>query len=222
MTNVGLVTPLLLFREYETLVADLCRRLAGDRALTVQHNQNLLGRSGQSHQIDVTVEFIELDTRFLVLIECKFWSRPVTVEEVLVLAERVTDVAAQKGIIVAKSGFQSGAITFARARGIALFQYSGGPDARFGAVAAAAPSGLSWWQVALVGAAVVVVAGVETIKGWFVGGNTDNAKPSDDTAPKDFSPFVYSFIAGEGSIEPITTPLGSFVRQIVRQPHQNP
>lgn len=74
-----------------------------------------------------------------VLGECKQYKNRVNREKVVVLADKVRALGAQKGILLSTAGFQSGAIQYAKKHGIALIQifdtredwyiHSGGPDA---------------------------------------------------------------------------------------------
>ena len=110
--------------EYETLVADICTHvttgLLNGRGMTVQKRAKLKGKSGQVHEIDVVVNVELAQIRFLTLIECKLWKDPVGLAEVMVLKQRIDDIGANKGVVVSASGFQQGALTFAKANGIAL------------------------------------------------------------------------------------------------------
>jgi hypothetical protein len=80
--------------EYETVVRDLISRLVeGTPALLPSQvsggvTNTITGASGFAHQIDVSVRAHS----FLILIECKCWSRPVDAEAVLVLAARLVDI----------------------------------------------------------------------------------------------------------------------------------
>ncbi|EPL2316804.1 restriction endonuclease, partial [Klebsiella pneumoniae] len=44
------------------------------------------------------------------LVECKHWKNPVSKLHVLALREIVTEIGADRGILLSESGFQSGAI----------------------------------------------------------------------------------------------------------------
>ena len=61
-------------------------------------------------EIDVWVKDSETSPASEYLCECKYWSRPVTQETVHSFRTIVADYGAHRGIIVSKSGFQSGAI----------------------------------------------------------------------------------------------------------------
>lgn len=61
-----------------------------------------------SHDIDVfvTSHFEGFDVKWVV--ECKLWQKPVNKLHVLALREIVTDIGADRGILLSESGFQSG------------------------------------------------------------------------------------------------------------------
>lgn len=104
----------------------------------ITHNVKLKAHDG-TYQIDVyaTFRFMELD--FKVLCECKQFKSPVKRDVVALLDGKIRSLGAQKGIICSTSGFQKGAIKYAKEHGIALFQvydkscipvsHSCGPDA---------------------------------------------------------------------------------------------
>ena len=105
--------------EYEQAVADIARSV--NQEIThwrVQHLDPVEGRDG-TYIIDVTVRFQLAGMDFLVLFECKRHASPVKREHVQVLHAKLQSTGAQKGVVVAASGFQSGALQYARAHGIA-------------------------------------------------------------------------------------------------------
>jgi len=59
---------------------------------------------------------------FLVLVECKHHRRKVERQDVQVLHSKLQSVGAQKCMLFSTAGFQSGAIEYAGAHGIALIQ----------------------------------------------------------------------------------------------------
>jgi hypothetical protein len=63
-----------------------------------------------SHDVDVLVtsHYVGFDITWIV--ECKHWKNPVNKFHVLGLREIVSDVGADRGILLSESGFQSGAI----------------------------------------------------------------------------------------------------------------
>ena len=106
--------------EFEKEVANWIRLIGEDlESLEVLHNQKLHSHDG-SYQIDVVATFNALGVKFKVLIECKRHSSPIPRSYVELLNSRLQSLGAQKGILVATTGFQSGAIQFATKHGIAL------------------------------------------------------------------------------------------------------
>lgn len=63
-----------------------------------------------SHDIDVFVRSHQVGFDVIWIIECKQWSSPVTKLHVLALREIVTDLGADRGILLCEKGFQSGAL----------------------------------------------------------------------------------------------------------------
>jgi hypothetical protein len=106
--------------DYEVMVADICQQIVGEERATIHRRKKFAGKSGQHHEIDVSVEFRYMKVRFLVLLECKWWNKQVGADQIMILAQRMEDIGAQKGILVTKVGFQRGAFTVARSKGIAL------------------------------------------------------------------------------------------------------
>ncbi|MCH6258412.1 restriction endonuclease [Puniceicoccaceae bacterium K14] len=83
--------------------------------------ENIKGLEGE-YEIDVVARFSALGTSFLVLIECKHHKSPIKRDVVQVLRDRMRSVGAQKGMIFSTAKFQSGALKYAKAHGIALVQ----------------------------------------------------------------------------------------------------
>ncbi|WP_089937295.1 restriction endonuclease [Candidatus Entotheonella palauensis] len=88
--------------------------------LKIQTNQRLLGVSGRTYQIDLTLEFTLAGMGFLILVECKPCQQPVGVEEVVMLHHQVMDTGAHKGILITTTGFKPAAKKYAQAHGISL------------------------------------------------------------------------------------------------------
>lgn len=105
--------------DYERAVVDLVR--AADYEVTdwqVRHLDPVEGVDG-TYVIDVTVRFRLLGADFLMLFECKRHASPVKREDVQVLKDKLRSTGAHKGVVVATSGFQSGALEYARTHRIA-------------------------------------------------------------------------------------------------------
>lgn len=76
-----------------------------------------------THDIDVFVKtkFIGQDVKWIV--EAKYWSSPISKLHVLGLRTIVDDTGADKGFIISKVGFQSGALEAAKQTNIRLLTY---------------------------------------------------------------------------------------------------
>ena len=109
--------------EYELLVKDIFQTLANEESSTtisIQHNIKIVGISGQNHQIDVYYEFLFMGQKHKVIIECKNYSRRVSLDKLETFHSVLTDIGDVKGIFVSKNGFQEGAILYAKCYGIIL------------------------------------------------------------------------------------------------------
>lgn len=118
MEDVAALTP----REFEVFVKRLLEQegvgLAGFQAI---HQDEIAAPDG-SYKFDATARFEALGVDFLVLIECKHQRRPVEREVLEVLHDKLGSVDAQKAMVFSTSGFQRGAVTYARKHRIALVQ----------------------------------------------------------------------------------------------------
>jgi hypothetical protein len=105
--------------EYERAVADLVRTVGHEvMDWQVRHLDPVEGVDG-TYIIDVTVRFQVLGAEFLMLFECKRHASPVKREHVQVLNDKLRSTGAHKGVVVSASGFQRGALEYARVHGIA-------------------------------------------------------------------------------------------------------
>ena len=91
----------------------------------VRHLDPVEGLDG-TYIIDVTVRFRLLGADYLTLFECKRHATPVKREHVQVLHDKLRSTGAHKGIVVAASGFQSGALNYAKAHGIGCVRLQNG------------------------------------------------------------------------------------------------
>jgi len=91
----------------------------------IQHNQKEKGYDGD-YQIDikVTVNFLGVD--IIILVECKHYKSNITREKLQILREKLNSLGAHKGIVMSINGFQSGAVRYAEAHGIALIEVKDG------------------------------------------------------------------------------------------------
>ncbi len=108
-------------KEYENFVGQLCEALSeNDLLTTVELNVKLPTDKGTKRQFDVVIRTNAAGVKLLIVVEAKDWKDPVPLEIVDALASKMRSVKAHKGIIVARNGFQSGAITEASSYDIDL------------------------------------------------------------------------------------------------------
>jgi len=98
---------------FERVVAAI--HVAEQKGASVRWNETINGR-----QFDVTVRFKQGLYEYLTVVECKDYASPVPAEKVDALVTKYRDIGADKAIMIASSGFQSGAIDVARKHGIQL------------------------------------------------------------------------------------------------------
>lgn len=108
-------------KEYETLVSGmLACKSQGPVKIQVHRDKKYLGKSGHSHQIDVSAELQVAGLDIIIIFECKKYSRKVGIDDVMELSSRVDDIHAHKGVLVTTIGFQKGAVRLAKSVGISL------------------------------------------------------------------------------------------------------
>ena len=84
------------------------RDLFGEMGLKAENDVRIAG-ARTTHDIDVLVEFDHAGLHLRWIVECKLWRVRVSKLHVLALRTIVEDVGADRGILLAESGFQSGA-----------------------------------------------------------------------------------------------------------------
>lgn len=108
--------------EFEKYVKSIYSMLLNlkDEGIIVTGGANtyLSGISGERYQIDVYYEFVRAGVRHRVIIECKDWKDPVKREVINALESKVRDIPGVIGVIIARNGYQSGAINFSKQKGI--------------------------------------------------------------------------------------------------------
>src|SRR5262245_22890921 len=118
--------PTLTPREFELLVKGILDGAAGTLVdYRSEHLAPLAAPDGE-YVIDVAASFSALGARFVVLVECKHHRRPVERQDVQVLHGKLQSLGAQKAMLFSISGFQSGALDYAAAHGIALVEVATG------------------------------------------------------------------------------------------------
>jgi restriction endonuclease len=107
------------WRDYQERVARLFRELgcSAEVGISVQGVR-------AAHEIDVWVVFERFGLKHRWIVECKRWKSPIPKEKVLALKSIVEDIGADKGILVAESDFQPGAINAANSTNILLTTFA--------------------------------------------------------------------------------------------------
>jgi hypothetical protein len=123
MTNNG--------KKYEELAQHVFQQIVnlkpqltseGVKTIEVQRNRVIAGR-GSTHQIDVLWEFEFGGVNYLTIIEAKDWATPVPQEKLFAFKAVLDDIPGQpRGIFVSRSGFQSGALEYAKHHGIKAYE----------------------------------------------------------------------------------------------------
>jgi len=101
---------------------------AGGAALSQyqsNHREVIKAHDG-AYEFDVTTRFSAHGFDYLTLVECKAYKSPVKREKVQELWTKLQSVGAQKAVLFSTSGFQSGAVKFAKQHGVALVHLADG------------------------------------------------------------------------------------------------
>ncbi len=93
--------------------------------LTVTVHDRVTGTDGE-FDFDATVRFRWAGVDFVVIVEAKRHKNPIKRELVQVLHSKMQSVGAHKGVMFSTSGFQRGAVDFAKTHGIALVSVTEG------------------------------------------------------------------------------------------------
>lgn len=101
--------------QYQEQVATFFRDLGYDAETDV----TVVGARGK-HALDVLVRSHSAGVEVTWVVECKAWANPIPKERLLTLDGIVKDVGADRGFLVAESGFQAGAIRAAEHTNITL------------------------------------------------------------------------------------------------------
>ncbi len=110
------ISPIEFERQVKAWLERAAGKLIGFKA---SHRAQVSGDSGE-YEIDIEVRFEAFGgADFIVLIECKRHRNPIKRDVVMLLDAKLRDTGAHKGIVFSTSAFQSGALEYAEARGIA-------------------------------------------------------------------------------------------------------
>jgi hypothetical protein len=112
----------LTSNEFEEIVRDWIEKkigVDGSQITEISYLDEIEAPDGTC-EVEVLVTLTLLQgMRIIVLVVCKQQNGPVRRDEIEMLESKLRDVRANKGIVISTSGFQSGAVEYARARGIA-------------------------------------------------------------------------------------------------------
>lgn len=110
--------------EFEKYCYEILKAYAENENLNdfnISYNKKIGSHDG-IYQIDIYAEFTAMSVKFKVIAECKRYTYPIEREKIVILADKVQSLGAQKGIFISTSGFQSGAVKYAKEHGITLLQ----------------------------------------------------------------------------------------------------
>ena len=113
------------YREYEAATAALYQALGEGHGIEIEGFGaacRVKGKSGASHQIDVLVRQSNGLQTIRTAIECKYWGVKVGKGPVEKLVTILNDANIEKGAIVSKEGFTSGAVAMAKQHNISLVE----------------------------------------------------------------------------------------------------
>lgn len=109
--------------EYELLTRSIYESVLsqeGVQNVDVKHNVDVVGRSGVEHQIDVLWDFEQAGITHRVLIECKNYSSNLSLEKARNFFGVLHDIGNARGLLVTRTGYQSGVVKFCNYYGIGL------------------------------------------------------------------------------------------------------
>lgn len=95
-----------------------------DEGVLVSRDTTIIDSAGESHQIDVYYQFERAGVTHKVCIECKNHRSPVKQSVIREFYTKLHDISGVIGVVVSGSGYQSGAISFAKKKQILLLKTS--------------------------------------------------------------------------------------------------
>jgi hypothetical protein len=114
-----------MWRWYESVAQGIFQLLLDQdsvHTVLVQHDVTLPGKTA-THQIDVYWKFEIAGVLYETIVETKDWCKPIEQDKLFCFKAVLEDLPGQpRGIFITRSGYQSGAIEFAKAHGIILYE----------------------------------------------------------------------------------------------------
>ncbi|MNF94711.1 Restriction endonuclease [compost metagenome] len=157
MIDSGYPPPKLTPTEFEQHVRAMLDAMGHEVLDYRSEHQELIHGVDGEYEIDVSARFSALGMEFLVLVECKYYKSSVKRETLQILHDRMRSIGAQKGALFTTSGFQSGALEYAKKHGIATVKVVDGQS--------------TYMTKSFVNAAIEPPVGIAPIAGWLVNGN---------------------------------------------------
>lgn len=112
-------------KGYESLTETVFKQILEQdsvKTLKIKKNVTLQGRSTK-HEIDVYWEFEIGGQKYIHLVQAKDWGQNVKQEQIMTFNSVINDIPGRpRGIFVTKTGYQKGAIAFAKANDINLYE----------------------------------------------------------------------------------------------------
>ena len=109
-------------KRFEKLVAKIQSDFS--KNAEVKHDEKVIGRITKSErQIDVSVRFKSGQFDVFVAIECKDWNVPIDSPEIESFIQKMDDIGADRGAMVAANGFTEGSKNLAKNKRIQLSKY---------------------------------------------------------------------------------------------------
>jgi hypothetical protein len=122
--DAGVSKPWQKFEEHvrNVLTRELKNAVKDD--ISIYSNRVYSGRSGVSHQIDISAELNLAGFKLLIAVDVKYAKRKIGIQDLEQFAGAIQDIAANKGIFVSNTGYSESALRYAKSRGITLVQLS--------------------------------------------------------------------------------------------------
>lgn len=108
----------MTWHDYQEDVAEYFRKLGCDAEVDAK-----VRGARATHKIDVWITFHRFGLEHIWVIDCKQHKKPISKEKVLTLKGVVDDVGADRGVLIAESGFQPGANNAAKSNNISLLTF---------------------------------------------------------------------------------------------------
>jgi restriction system protein len=192
------INPKVSWEEYERQVHDVLTSAGGRVNLQVTGKRTLKAGDGEDeYEVDASAELEMFGGALIkIIIECKCHTKPVNRDLVLTLHAKAQDLGAHKAMLFSTSGFQKGAVTYAKRYGISLVQLADGRVTYFTRSATApervpdfVPKLVCLMRYALGSWAVVGSSNPKEFREWVLAPNPvpSDEEPADDPT-RDFTP----------------------------------